>query len=192
MRGSTRIVLAAALAWLLTACGTSAPGGGSGDDGPDGGGPSGGDVVWQLVTPSAEEIDGRAWAFSDAGATITGTDSTPDGWTLRMSHDGPLEAGTAYASFEPTDEAGEGGLTVTITAPGGATCVVGPAETTVLNGDPQFGDTYAVAVYYGLSEDDGRPIVAFASVTADCDDLPGSESPIEGAPPVWQWGFGSL
>lgn len=191
MREWTRLVLAGALVSMLAACGSSGAGDGAGDgDAGDGGAPDG-DAVWALTTPAGDEIEGRAWAFSGGDATLSGSDSTPAGWTLVMAHDGPLEPGTAYASWEPTDGVGEGGLTVTITAPGGATCVVGPAETTVEDDDPQVDDTYAVAVYFGLSEDDGRPIVSFAYVYAACDDLPGSDPAFAGVTPVWAWGFGT-
>jgi hypothetical protein len=187
-----RIIASFALVLALAACGTSAPsgGGGGGDGGGDGDGDNGSptDVRWVLVVPNTfDEIDGMTSTI--AGDAITGTDSVPAGWSVTASRPGGfVELGT-YASYEDPDAGVAADLTVTITGPGGSTCTVGPAETSISEGGPNLGDTLAQLTYFGTDADDGRPIVSFSSLWGACDDLPGASG--SGTVDIWLFGFGS-
>lgn len=184
-----RIIASFALVLALAACGTSTPSdGGGGGDG-DGGPPS--DVRWVVVVPNTfDEIEGTTSTI--AGDAITGTDSVPAGWSVTASRPGGFVELGVYTSYEDPDDPDFGvatDLTVTITAPGGATCTVGPSETSISEGGPNLGDTLAQLTYFGTDADDGRPIVSFSSLWGACDDLPGASG--SGTVDIWLFGFGS-
>ena len=181
-----RAIASVLLVLALAACGTGAPAGG-GDDGGDGGGGAT-DFRWSLAVPTTfEEIKGTTSTIS--GDTITGTDSVPAGWSLVMSRPGGFVDPGTYASYDDPDAGVSADLTVTITAPGGATCTVGPADTSISEDGPNLGDTLAQAAYVGTDVDDGRPLVTFASLWGACDDLPGASG--SGTVDIWSFGFGS-
>jgi hypothetical protein len=189
-RSVLRAIASVVLVLGLAACGTSTPsgdGGGNGDG--DNGSPD--DVRWVLIVPNTfDEIEGTTSTIE--GDAITGTDSVPAGWSITMSRPGGFVELGVYASYEGPDDPDFGvasDLTVTITAPGGATCTVGPAETSISEGGPNLGDTLAQATYFGTDETDGRPIVSLASIWAACDDLPGASG--SGVVDIWFFGFGS-
>lgn len=108
--------------------------------------------------------------------------------TLDLDHFKFVDLRT-YASYEDPDSGVEADLTVTISAPGGSSCTVGPAETSISENGPNPGDTYAQATYFGTDETDGRPLVSFAFLSAACDGLPGASG--SGTVDVWLFGFGS-
>lgn len=183
-----RATASALLVLALAACGASAPSGGDGDgDGGDNGSTT--DFRWVVIVPNfLGEINGTTATIS--ADAFTGTDSVPAGWSLVMSRPGGFVDLGTYASYEDLTSGVGGDLTVTITAPGGASCTVGPAQTTVTEDGPEVGDTFTQATYFGTSQADGRPIVTFAYVSAACDGLPGASG--SGTVDVWQFGFGDL
>lgn len=105
-----------------------------------------------------------------------------------MRPGGFVELGT-YASYDDPASGVTADLTVTISGPDGSSCTVGPAETSISEAGPSLGDILAQATYFGTDETDGRPLVAFASLWAACDDLPGASG--SGAVDIWTFGFGS-
>ena len=174
------------LVHALAACGNGAPTGG-GDDGGDNGSPT--DYRWSLIIPTTfEEIKGTTSTIS--GDAITGTASVPAGWSLVASRPGGFVDLGTYASYDDPGSGVTADLTVTITAPGGASCTVGPAETSISEDGPNLGDTLAQLTYFGTDETDGRPIVSFASLWAACDGLPGASG--SGTVDIWLFGFGDL
>jgi hypothetical protein len=183
-----RAIASGVLVLALAACGTpGSPGGG--DDGGGNGSPT--DYRWTLIVPTTiDEIKGTTSTIE--GDAITGTDSVPAGWTLTMSRPGGFVELGVYTSYEDPDDPDFGvatDLTVTITAPGGSSCTVGPAETSISEDGPNLGDTLAQATYFGTDETDGRPLVSFASLWAACDGLPGASG--SGTVDIWPFGFGS-
>lgn len=181
-----RAVASGLLVLALAACGTGAPAGG-GDDGGGNGSPT--DYRWSLVIPTTfDEIEGTTSTIS--GDAITGTGSVPAGWSLVASRPGGFVDLGTYASYDDPDSGVTADLTVTITAPGGASCTVGPANTSISAGGPNLGDTLAQLTYFGTDQTDGRPIVSFASLWAACDDLPGASG--SGTVDVWSFFFGDL
>ncbi|MFN2323246.1 MAG: hypothetical protein ABR510_09860 [Trueperaceae bacterium] len=169
----------------LAACGAAGPSGG-GDD--EGNGPPSTDFRWSLtVTTTFEEIKGTTSTIS--GDSITGTDSTPAGWSLELSRPGGFVEEAPYASFDDPASGVEADLTVTIMGPDGSSCTVGPGNTSISEDGPEPGDTLAQATYFGTDETDGRPIVSFASLWSACDDLPGASG--SGTVDIWVFGFGS-
>ena len=184
-RLALRAIASIFLVIALAACGTSDPPGG-GDDGGDNGSTT--DFRWTLIVPTTfDEIKGTTSTIS--GDAITGTNSVPTGWSLVMSRPGGfVELGT-YASYDDPISGVTADLTVTITAPDGSSCTVGPAETSISENGPNLGDTLAQATYFGTDETDGRPVVSFASLWGACDGLSGASG--SGAVDIWQFGFGS-
>ncbi len=184
-RSAFRSVTAVLLVLALAACGASGPSGG-GDRG--GNGSPSTDFRWMVVVPTTfEEVKGTTATVSDDA--ITGTNSTPANWSIVMSRPGGfVELGT-YASYDDPDTGVSADLTVSITAPNGLSCTVGPGNTSISEDGPEPGDTLAQATYFGTDEDDGRPLVSFASMWAACDELPGASG--SGEVDVWLFGFGS-
>jgi len=185
-----RAVASVFLVLVLAACGTSAPSGGGDEGGENEGGENGSttDARWAVTVPTTfEEIEGTTSTIS--GDAITGTDSVPAGWSLVMSRPGGFVDLGTYASYDDPASGVTADLTVTISAPDGSSCAVGPAETSISEEGPDLGDTLAQATYFGTDETDGRPLVAFASLWAACDDLPGASG--SGTVDIWQFGFGS-
>ncbi len=181
-----RAIASVFLIFALAACGASTSSGGGDGDGGGGGDPT--DFRWTVVDPTTfEEIKGTTATIS--GDAITGTGSVPTGWSLVMSRPGGFGDLGTYASYEDLDSGVEADLTVTISAPGGSSCTVGPAETSISEDGPNAGDTYAQATYFGTDETDGRPLVTFAFLSAACDGLPGASG--SGTVDVWLFGFGS-
>jgi hypothetical protein len=180
-----RAIASVFLVLAVAACGASGPSGG-GDDGGDNGSTT--NFRWTLIVPTTiEEIKGTTSTIS--GEAITGTDSVPAGWSLVMSRPGGfVELGT-YASYDDPASGVTADLTVTITAPNGSSCTVGPAQTSISEGGPNLGDTLAQAAYFGIDETDGRPVVSFASLWGACDGLPGASG--SGTVDIWLFGFGS-
>ncbi len=181
-----RAIASALLVLTLAACGASTPSG----DGDDGGGGGGGgdptDFRWSLTDATTfEEIKGTTATISEDA--ITGTGSVPAGWSLEISRPGGFVDEATYASYDDPDSGVTADLTVTIGAPDGSTCTVGPAETSITENGPNAGDTYAQATYFGTDETDGRPLVSFAFLSAACDDLPGASGSVN----IWLFGFGS-
>lgn len=186
-----RAIASVFLVLALAACGSSTPSGG-GDDGGDDGGDSGSttDFRWVVVAPDfSEEVKGTTATVS--GDVIAGTDSVPAGWSLTVSRPGGfIDLGT-YASYADSASGVTADLTVTITAPGGSSCSVGPSNTSISEDgpDPSAGDTFAQATYFGTDATDGRPVMSFAFLWATCDDLPGASG--SGDVELWTFGFGS-
>ena len=173
------------LVLALAACGTSGPSGGD-DDGGDTGAPT--DFRWSLIVPTtANEIKGTTSTIS--GDAISGTDSVPAGWSLVVSRPGGFVDVATYASYDDPQSGVTADLTVTITAPDGSSCTVGPAETSISENGPTLGDTYAQASYFGIDATDGRPVVSFAALRGACDELPGASG--SGTVDTWLFGFGS-
>lgn len=109
-----------------------------------------------------------------------------------MSRPGGFVELGVYASFEDPDDPDFGvasDLTVTITGPGGSTCIVGPGNTSISENGPNLGDTLALATFLGTDETDDRPLVTFASLWSACDELPGASG--SGNVDIWLFGFGS-
>ncbi len=180
-----RTIASVVLVLALAACGSGAPSGGGEDGGDDG---SASDYRWSLVIPATfDEIKGTTSTIS--GTAITGTASVPAGWSLEMSRPGGFVDVGTYASYDDPDSGVTADLTVTITAPGGATCTVGPAQTTVSEGGPELGDTYAQATYFGTDPTDDRPIVSPGFLVGACGALPGASG--AGNVDTWLFGFGS-
>lgn len=105
-----------------------------------------------------------------------------------MRPGGFVEPGT-YASYDDPASGVSADLTVTISAPDGSSCTVGPAETSISEDGFSLGDTVAQASNFGNDETDGRPLVTFAYLSAACDDLPGASG--SGTVDIWMFGFGS-
>lgn len=185
-----RIVGVLAFVVVLAACGM---GGTSPDGGPDGGSDGGtpaADARWSVVPPPPGGVDEvKGVTVTVAGDAITGTDSDPAGWSVEVSRPGGFVELKTYSSAIYDDGSGTGDLTVTIEAPGGATCTVGPGTTSISAGGPNLGDTYAQLTYFGTDPDDGRPLISFSFISAACDDLPGAAG--SGEVEVWLFGFGS-
>jgi hypothetical protein len=180
-----RAIASAFLVLALAACGTTAPSGGGGEGDDDG---STTDFRWSLIVPTTiDEIKGTTSTIS--GEDITGTGSVPSGWSLVMSRPGGFVDLGTYASYDDPASGVTADLTVTITAPNGSSCTVGPAETSISEDGPNLGDTLAQATYFGTAATDGRPIVTFASLWAACDGLPGASG--SGTVDIWLFGFGS-
>jgi hypothetical protein len=181
-----RIVGFVALVLALAACGTAGPGT---EDGPEGGTPPA-DARWSVVPPATSGIDEvEGVSVSVAGDAITGTDSDPAGWSLEVARPGGFVELKTYSSVVFDDGSGTGDLTVTIEAPGGATCTVGPGTSSISAGGPNPGDSWAQLTYFGTDPDDGRPLISFSFVSAACDDLPGAAG--SGEVEIWLFGFGS-
>jgi hypothetical protein len=184
-RIALRAIASVVLVLAIAACGNPGPSGG-GDDGGDNGSTT--DFRWSLIVPTTiDEIKGTTSTIS--GEAITGTGSVPSGWSLVMSRPGGFVDVGTYASYDDPASGVTADLTVTITAPNGSSCTVGPAETSISEGGPNLGDTLAQAAYFGTAATDGRPIVTFASLWAACDGLPGASG--SGTVDIWLFGFGS-
>jgi hypothetical protein len=176
-----------AVVLLAAACGSA----GTATDAESGGGGSPtADARWSIVPPAAggvDEIEGVVATVD--GDSVTGTDSDPAGWSLAVSRPGGFVDLGTYTSAVYDDGSGTGDLTVTLTAPGGATCTVGPDNDSISPGGPDVGDTYATVTYLGTDANDGRPLLSFGFLSGACDDLPGSAG--SGEVEIWGFGFGS-
>lgn len=185
-RHALRAIVSVLLVLALAACGTGAPAGGGDGGGDDG---SATDDRWSLVIPSIfDEIKGTTSTIS--GDAITGTASVPAGWSLEASRPGGFVDLGTYASDDDPAAGVAADLTVTITAPNGSSCTVGPDETSISEGGPNQADTLARLAYFGTDQTDGRPIVSFASLWGACDDLPGASG--SGTVDIWSFFFGGL
>ena len=183
---AVRFVGVLAFVVVLTACGTAGPA----TDGGSEGDTSTADARWSIAPPAAGGVDEvKGVTATVAGDAITGTASDPAGWSLEVSRPGGFVDPGTYTSGVYGDGTGTGDLTVTIEAPGGATCSVGPGTTSISAGGPNLGDTYAQLTYFGPDPDDGRPLISFSFVSAACDELPGAAG--SGEVEIWLFGFGS-
>lgn len=174
-----------ALALLLPACTMSSP---PGSDDPDGG--NGGEAptgtAWYVLAPDLERIDGATATV--AGDQIVGTDSTPSGWRVVLENPGGFSQEGYYASLvSPVPNAVSSELTLSITAPGGASCSIGPDET-IENPDGDEDPTYSGVTYTGKDDASGWQQIS-GGLFAACPGMPGADG--DGAVLFWAVNFGS-